>query len=60
AITTGHTATVTHERPPPAMGHQARQAHQEDVPTPCINTQNVFLCRRSRAWRIGETSGDMD
>src|SRR5204862_1553696 len=47
AITTGHTATVTHERPPPAMGHQARQAHQEDVPTSCIDTQNVFLCRGS-------------
>jgi transposase len=46
AITPGHTATVTHERPPPAMGHQARQAHQEDVPTSCIDTQNVFLCRR--------------
>ena len=29
------------------MGHQARQAHQEDVPTPRIDTQNVFLCRES-------------
>ena len=27
-----HTITVGHERPPFAMGHQARQAHQEDVP----------------------------
>ena len=27
------------------MGHQARQAHQEDVPTPRIDTQNVLLCR---------------
>jgi hypothetical protein len=40
-----HAATVTHERPPPAMGHQARPAHQGDVPTSCIDTQNVFLCR---------------
>jgi hypothetical protein len=28
-----------------AMGHQARQAHQEDVPTSCIDTQNIYLCR---------------
>jgi Flp pilus assembly CpaF family ATPase len=27
------------------MGHQARQAHQEDVPTPLNDTQNVYLCR---------------
>ena len=26
AVTPGHTTTVTHERPPPAMGHQARSA----------------------------------
>jgi hypothetical protein len=45
AITPGHPATVTHERPPPAMGHQAQHAHQERVPTPRIDTQNVFLCR---------------
>jgi hypothetical protein len=28
------------------LGHQARQAHQEDVPTPRTDTQNVFLCMR--------------
>jgi hypothetical protein len=28
-----------------AMGHQARQAHQEDVPVLRTDTQNVFLCR---------------
>src|SRR4051794_34695908 len=44
-VTTRHPTTVDHERPPPATGHQARQAHQEDVPTPATNTQNVFLCR---------------
>jgi hypothetical protein len=27
---------------------KARQAHQGDVPTSCIDTQNVFLCRGSR------------
>src|SRR5437899_5543321 len=30
------------------LGHQARQAHQGDVPTSCIDTQNIFLCRGSR------------
>jgi hypothetical protein len=45
AVTPRHATSVTHERPPPAMGHQARQAHQEDVPTPRTDTQNVFLCR---------------
>jgi hypothetical protein len=45
AIPPGHTTTVSHERPPSAMGHQARQAHQEDVPTSRTDTQNVFLCR---------------
>src|SRR4029450_770496 len=66
AITPGHAATVTHERPPPAMGHQARQGHQGDVPTPCIDTQNVFLCRgpcgteRDRARRVAERTADAD
>jgi len=27
------------------LGHQARQAHQGDVPTSRTDTQNVFLCR---------------
>jgi hypothetical protein len=27
------------------LGHQARQAHQEDVLTSRTDTQNVFLCR---------------
>jgi hypothetical protein len=27
------------------MGHQARQAHQGDVPTSRTDTQNVLLCR---------------
>ena len=31
------------------LGHQARQAHQEDVPTPRTDTQNVFLCRVGRS-----------
>ena len=44
-VTARHTITVGHERPPHAMGHQARQAHQGDVPTPATDTQNVFLCR---------------
>jgi hypothetical protein len=48
-IPAGHTITVVHERPPNAMGHQARQAHQGDVPTPGIDTQNVFPCRDQRA-----------
>lgn len=41
------------------MGHQARQAHQEDVPPPGTDTQNVFLCR----WwimRIDHVSGARD
>jgi predicted acetyltransferase len=45
------------------MGHQARQAHQEDVPTSCIDTQNVFLCRdpiaTQRAVRGGGWLTDM-
>ena len=45
AVASRHAASVAHERPPPAMGHQALQAHQEDVPTPRTDTQNVFLCR---------------
>jgi hypothetical protein len=40
-----NTITVVHERPPFAMGHQARQAHQEDVPNARPKTLNVFLCR---------------
>jgi len=27
------------------LGHQAREAHQEDIPTSRTDTQNVFLCR---------------
>jgi hypothetical protein len=27
------------------LGHQARQANQEDIPTPRTDTQSVFLCR---------------
>jgi hypothetical protein len=27
------------------------EPHQEDVPTPCIDTQNVFLCRVPAYWR---------
>jgi hypothetical protein len=30
-------------------GTPSPQAHQEDVPTPCIDTQNVFLCRDPKA-----------
>ena len=33
AITPRDTNTVVHERPPYPMGNQARQTHQEDVPT---------------------------
>src|SRR6185436_10715399 len=39
-----HATSVTHERPPPAMGQQARQADQQDVPMPQTDTHNVFLC----------------
>jgi hypothetical protein len=42
AVTSGHTITVSHERPPPAWDTKPA-AHQEDVPTSCIDTQNVFL-----------------
>ena len=45
-IPTRDTTTVVHERPPScALGHQARQAHQEDVPNARPKTLNVFLCR---------------
>src|SRR5450759_1123837 len=27
------------------LGHQAREAHQEDIPTSRTDTQTVFLCR---------------
>jgi hypothetical protein len=46
AVTPGHATTVAHERPPPAMGHQARSAsggrsyvphrHAERVPMPPV------------------------
>ena len=39
------------------MGHQARQAHQGDVPTPGADAQNVFLCRYLReTLRVTEVS----
>jgi energy-coupling factor transporter ATP-binding protein EcfA2 len=44
AVTPGHATTVGHERPPPAMGHQARSA-SGGRSYPGIDTQNVFLCR---------------
>jgi hypothetical protein len=37
------------------MGHQARQAHQEDVPTSITDTHNVFLCPQV-SLRRGRTS----
>ncbi|MDP9183763.1 MAG: hypothetical protein M3P04_13425, partial [Actinomycetota bacterium] len=30
-------------------------AHQEDVPTPGNDTQNVFLCRYARSWKQRST-----
>jgi hypothetical protein len=53
AITPGQATTVTHERPPPATGHQVRQAHQDDDPLLPTDTQNVFLRRRSPLTRSG-------
>jgi hypothetical protein len=44
AVTPRHTTTVTHERPPYAWDTKP-EAHQEDVPSSCNDTQNVFLCR---------------
>jgi hypothetical protein len=51
-------SSVAHERPPPAMGHQARQAHQEDVSTSVIDTQSIYLRRVGEAQPTG-VAGDL-
>ena len=57
-VTPRDTITVGHERPPYAMGHQARQAHQGDVPTSRPTRRTCFyaairavmpMCRRRSA-----------
>ncbi|MEV8510488.1 hypothetical protein AB0368_37445 [Actinoplanes sp. NPDC051475] len=42
AITTGHAATVTHERPPPAMGHQARKRIRRTFLRPASTRRTSF------------------
>jgi hypothetical protein len=40
------------------MGHQARQAHQEDVSTSVIDTQSIYLRRVGEAQPTG-VAGDL-
>jgi hypothetical protein len=60
AVPPGHAATVAHERPPPAMGHQARNAsggrsyarhrHAERLAMPHC-ARDARLCRGARGAR---------
>src|SRR5215831_10581224 len=56
AITPRHPTTVAHERPPSAWDTKP-EAHQEDVPTPGTDTQNVFLCRTDTIAPTGNDEG---